>query len=81
MTPVRIVPHEFLSHYHQRSNIESMFSAMKRKFGDAVCSKTDGAYRNEVLAKVLRHNLVVVIYEMHELGIDPGFTIEQRPEE
>jgi hypothetical protein len=29
--------------------------------------------RNEVLAKVLCHNLVVVIHEMHELGIEPVF--------
>lgn len=33
----------------------------------------DIAIRNEVLAKVLCHNIVVVIHEMHELGINPGF--------
>lgn len=36
-------------------------------------SKTDIAIRNEVLAKVLCHNIVVVIHEMHELGSNPGF--------
>jgi hypothetical protein len=46
---------------------------IKRKFGDSVRSKTDIAIRNEVLAKVLCHNIVVVIHEMHELGINPGF--------
>src|SRR5262245_40518926 len=30
---------EFLSHYHKRSNVESTFSAIKRKFGDSVRSK------------------------------------------
>jgi hypothetical protein len=46
---------------------------VKRKFGDAVRSKTDTAIKNEVLAKILCHNVVVVIHEMHELGIDPMF--------
>jgi transposase len=64
---------EFLQHYHKRSNIESTFSMMKRKFGDSVRSKTDTAMVNEVLCKVLCHNLVVLIHEMYELGIDPVF--------
>jgi len=63
----------FLPHYHKRSNVESTFSMIKRKFGDSVRSKTDIAIRNEVLAKVLCHNVVVVIHEMHELGINPRF--------
>jgi hypothetical protein len=46
---------------------------IKRKFGDFVRSKTDTAMTNEVLCKVLCHNLVVVIHEMAELGITPEF--------
>lgn len=64
---------EYLKHYHKRSNVESTFSAIKRKFGDSVRSKTDVAVKNEVLAKILCHNIVVVIHEMHELGIEPTF--------
>jgi transposase len=64
---------EFLQHYHRRSNVESTFSMMKRKFGDSVRSKTDVAMVNEVLCKILCHNLVVLIHEMYELGIDPVF--------
>jgi transposase len=64
---------EFLAHYHKRSNVESTFSMMKRKFGDSVRSKTDTAMTNEVLCKVLCHNLVVLIHETYELGIDPVF--------
>lgn len=67
---------EFLEHYHKRSNVETTFSMMKRKFGDAVRSKTDVAMVNEALCKVLCHNLVVVIHEMHELGIEAGFWAE-----
>ena len=64
---------EFLQHYHKRSNVESTFSMMKRKFGDSLRSKTDVAMVNETLCKVLSHNLVVLIHEMYELGIDPVF--------
>jgi len=64
---------EFLQHYHKRSNVESTFSMMKRKFGDSLRSKTDVAMTNETLCKVLCHNLVVLIHEMYELGIDPVF--------
>jgi transposase len=59
---------EFLSQYHKRSNVESTFSAMKRKFGDIIRSKTPVAQRNELLLKCLCHNIVCVIHEMHESG-------------
>jgi transposase len=64
---------DFLQHYHKRSNVESTFSMMKRKFGDSLRSKTDVAMANETLCKILCHNLVVLIHEAHELGIDPMF--------
>ena len=64
---------EFLQHYHKRSNVESTFSMMKRKFGDSLRSKTDVAMVNETLCKILCHNLVVLIHEIFELGIDPIF--------
>ena len=67
---------EFLDHYHKRSNVESTFSAIKRVFGDSVRSKTDVAMVNEALCKILCHNLVVLIHEMYELGIEPIFWTE-----
>jgi len=63
----------FLARYHQRSNVESTFSMMKRKFGDALRSKTQAAQFNEALLKVLCHNICCVIQSMHELGISPDF--------
>src|SRR5687768_17700612 len=42
---------EFLGHYHKRSNVESTFSMIKRKFGDSVRSRNDVAMVNEVLCK------------------------------
>lgn len=42
---------EFLAHYHKRSNVESTFSAIKRKFGGAVRAKRFTAQVNEILAR------------------------------
>jgi len=66
---------EFLEHYHKRSNAETTFHMIKSKFGDSVRSKTEVAQINEVLLKVLCHNICVVIQEMFELGIEPNFLI------
>jgi transposase len=62
---------EYLQYYHKRSNVESTFSMIKAKFGDAIRSKTDVAQVNEVLCKVLGHNICCVISAMYELGIKP----------
>jgi transposase len=68
---------EFLEHYHKRSSVESVFSMMKAKFGDSVRSKSDQGQVNEVLCKVLCHNICVLIRAMHELGIEPVFFLRQ----
>jgi len=65
---------EFSATYHKRSNAESVFSSMKRKFSDAVRSKTPVSQTNEVLLKCLCHNLVCLIHEMHETGAPVAFT-------
>ncbi|MGD0766762.1 MAG: transposase [Tepidisphaeraceae bacterium] len=62
---------EFLAHYHRRSNVESTVMMIKTKFGDAVRSKTEVAARNEVLCKLLCHNICCLISAMYELGIEP----------
>jgi transposase len=73
---------EFLVHYHQRSNVESTISAVKRKFGDSVRSKADVAMKNEALAKFVCHNLCCLIAAWYELGIDPLFApADDDPEE
>jgi hypothetical protein len=67
---------EFLSRYHLRSNVESTFSMIKAKFRDGLRSKTDTAMKNEVLAKLVCHNIVVLIQSMYELGINPSLWAE-----
>jgi transposase len=64
---------EFMEHYHKRSNVESTFSAIKRKFGDSVRSKTDTAMANEAICKMIAHNLCCLNHAQHELGIESVF--------
>src|SRR5262249_46493675 len=63
----------YLQHYHKRSNVEATVSMVKRKFGDALRSKTDVAMKNEALTKLLAHNLCCLISAWYELGIEPVF--------
>lgn len=62
-----------MAHYHKRSNVESTFSSVKRVFGDSVRSRTPVAQINEVLLKVICHNIRCLIHETHELGITTAF--------
>lgn len=64
----------FMQRYHLRSNAESTVMMIKTKFGDTVRSKTWTAQVNEVLAKIICHNIVVVVHAMNELEINPNFT-------
>ena len=59
--------------YHLRSNVEAVFSALKRKFGENIRSRTKTAQVNEVLCKLIAYNLTVVVHEMFESGIAPSF--------
>lgn len=54
--------------------VETVFHMMKSKFGDRVLSKCERAQHNEVLCKVVAHNICVVIGAVHELGIDADFS-------
>jgi transposase/predicted nucleic acid-binding Zn finger protein len=58
---------EFMEHYHKRSNVESTFSAIKKKFGETIKSKNRVAQENELLCKIIAYNLTVLIHEMIEL--------------
>jgi hypothetical protein len=62
-----------MERYHMRSNIDSAYSMIKGKFGDSVRSKSDTGQINEVLCKVLCHNICVLVLAMHDLGVEPDF--------
>lgn len=61
---------EFMEHYHKRSNVESTFSAIKKKFGETLKSKNRTAQVNEMLCKIISYNITVLIHEMIALDID-----------
>ena len=64
---------EFERNYHKRSNVESAFSAIKRKFGESIRSKKGVSQINEILCKLIAYNLTVLVHEMFENGIAPVF--------
>jgi transposase len=63
----------FEKRYHKRSNVESTFSMIKRKFDSQLRSRVKTAQVNEALCKVLCHNLCVIIHCMYGMGIKPEF--------
>lgn len=69
---------DFLKHYHKRSNAESVFNMIKTKFKDNLRSKNITAQINELLLKILCHNICVVIQEMSELGVKAEFIVEEK---
>jgi transposase len=64
---------DFMNHYHKRSNVETTFSMIKAKFGGFVRSKLPVAQTNEVLCKILCHNICCLIQSNYELGIEASF--------
>jgi transposase len=66
----------FMQHYHKRSNVETTFSMIKGKFGERLRSKSETGQINEVLCKILCHNVCCLISSIYELGIMPTFWSE-----
>lgn len=64
---------EFMQKYHKRSNIESCFSMIKRKFGNNVRCKKETSQDNEVMAKIVCHNICVLIQEIFLNSINVDF--------
>ena len=60
----------FKEHYHQRSNVETTFHMVKSKFSGFVRSRNLTAQINELLCKVLCHNICVLIQSMFEFEAD-----------
>src|SRR5262245_17565169 len=71
---------DFLAHYHKRSNVESTFSMIKAKFPDHVRSKTPVAMVNEVLCKLICHDICVLArYELPPVLRTPGLGVMMGP--
>lgn len=67
---------------NQQNQAESAFSMIKRKFGERLFSKDETSQVNELLCKILCHNLCVVLYWLYQFGIGvPEMHIEPVPED
>lgn len=65
-------PQEFGEHYHKRSNVEATFNMIKRKFSPDLMAKTYQSQKNELLLKILCHNITCLIHQHFEGAIpDP----------
>ncbi|KKK99224.1 hypothetical protein LCGC14_2634890 [marine sediment metagenome] len=67
-------PQEFYEKYHRRSNVETVFFMLKQKFGDSLMTKNLMANYNEILCKVLAHNICVLIRCFFEFGLTERFS-------
>lgn len=64
---------EYMRRYHKRSNVESTFSMIKRRFGNNVRCKKETSQDNEICSKVLAHNICVLVQEIFLNRIDVDF--------
>lgn len=65
---------EDLQRYRERSMVEATFSAIKRRTGWYIESKSETAQYNEALCKALSRNLIVLCQHMNMINTDKGFT-------
>lgn len=71
-------PEGFKHYYRQRAQSESVFSRIKRNFGEFLKSKTFEAQKNEVLLKCLCHNINVLIHQINEQNLKIDFDFESK---
>ena len=64
-------PEKYLKHYHPRSNVESVFSMLKRNWGEKLRSRNEVGQDNEIIAKFICHNLCCLILAMYKNGVQP----------
>jgi transposase len=60
---------EFHARYRFRSNVETAFSSIKSVFGQNLRSRSETGQINELLAKIICHNLRVLVRSIYELDI------------
>lgn len=62
-----------MQRYHRRSNVETTFGMIKGKFSKRLRSKSATGQINEVLCKILCHNVCCLIQSIYKLGVEPTF--------
>lgn len=64
-------PDLFNKEYHLRSRVENVFSMMKTTLLDGINSKTYTSQNNELLIRIICHNLSVIIEAIFKFGLNP----------
>lgn len=64
---------EFNEHYHLRNNVETVYSMLEKRFTKVIRSIDSISQINEVLCMLIAHNVIVLIHEMVEHGMQPNF--------
>ena len=59
-------PNAWMKKYHQRSNIEAVFSALKRKLGGYVTSIKRDIQHVEIALKIIVYNLMILVRKIVE---------------
>jgi transposase len=59
-------PAQWMNVYHQRSNIEAVFSALKRKLGGYVSSIKRSIQHVEIALKIIVYNLMILVRKIVE---------------
>ena len=59
-------PKEWMKIYHKRSNIEAVFSALKRKLGGYVTSIKRNIQHVEIALKIIIYNLMILARKIVE---------------
>lgn len=55
----------YMSIYHQRSKIEAVFSALKKRYGDQLFSRSAVMRRKEMALRFIAYNVRIVLYLRH----------------
>lgn len=66
--------YQFEQEYHQRSQSETVFSQIKTRLGEILLSKNYKSQRNELMLKLICHNVLTLIMELHRRKIAIDFT-------
>jgi hypothetical protein len=69
----------FLGRDYQRESVEATFKSIKQRLGETISSKDAVAQVNELLCKVLAHNIQVLIHESFEHAITVPRTTDSPP--
>jgi transposase len=54
-----------MKHYHHRSNVEALFYMIKNKFKHYAKNKDESCQFNEVLLKILCHNIYILHFRQY----------------